>query len=60
MPWLKSMTGKGLKRTLTFLARWANLAVLGANASGICSDYDTSVIDTHLQNQLITMLFGRS
>jgi hypothetical protein len=26
MPWLKSMTGKGLKRTFTFLARWANLA----------------------------------
>jgi hypothetical protein len=27
MPWLKSMTGKGLKRTFTFLARWALLAI---------------------------------
>jgi CHAT domain-containing protein len=26
MPWLKSMTGKGLKCTCTFLARWAHLA----------------------------------
>jgi hypothetical protein len=26
MPWLKSMTSKGLKCTFTFLARWAHLA----------------------------------
>jgi hypothetical protein len=32
MPWLKSMTGKGLKRTFTFLARWALLAVMGQSA----------------------------